>query len=359
MIACVLNFAPMPHSGYRIGLPFAGVWREAVNTDSELYGGSGAGNMGAVVAAEHPSHGQPASATITIPPLGALWLVPESGRARQRSAGRRSDRVGVLRASGCCWRVTWSPALPCWSVAGAAGRGVAARSASPGIRLAAERIDVDDPGGADRGGRLVRSAGSAAEPDPLANSADGDRAVAAVLADLQDFWTGQLSADGGAGLRPPAGGYVSMDSTRRPSGPRRCASPTRRRSPATPSTARSDDGIVFDSSALVPVLLGAYGSAGLAASFAHEFGHAVQAQVGPTAADRAQDPDRYPSILIEAQADCDAGAFLAWASAGRRRAGAPAAGVRWSGRSPRCSTSGTRRRCHRRTRPRTGSAWTG
>jgi len=77
VIACVLNFAPMPHSGYRIGLPFAGVWREAVNTDSELYGGSGAGNMGAVVASDHPSHGQPASATITIPPLGALWLVPE------------------------------------------------------------------------------------------------------------------------------------------------------------------------------------------------------------------------------------------------------------------------------------------
>ena len=56
----------------------AGVWREAVNTDSELYGGSGAGNMGAVIASDHPSHGQPASATITIPPLGALWLVPET-----------------------------------------------------------------------------------------------------------------------------------------------------------------------------------------------------------------------------------------------------------------------------------------
>ena len=80
VVACVLNFAPMPHSGYRIGLPFSGVWREALNSDSELYGGSGAGNMGAVVAAENPSHGQPASATITIPPLGALWLVPESAQ---------------------------------------------------------------------------------------------------------------------------------------------------------------------------------------------------------------------------------------------------------------------------------------
>ena len=78
VLACILNFSPMPHSGYRIGLPAAGVWREAVNTDSELYGGSGAGNMGAVMATDHASHGQPASATITVPPLGALWLVPES-----------------------------------------------------------------------------------------------------------------------------------------------------------------------------------------------------------------------------------------------------------------------------------------
>jgi hypothetical protein len=43
----------------------------------------------------------------------------------------------------------------------------------------------------------------------------------------------------------------------------------------------------------------------------------VQAQVGPTPDDRRRDPDRYPAILIEAQADCDAGAFLAWAAAGR------------------------------------------
>ncbi len=78
VLACILNFSPMPHSGYRIGLPHAGMWKEAVNTDSELYGGSGAGNMGAVMATEHASHGQPASATITIPPLGALWLVPDT-----------------------------------------------------------------------------------------------------------------------------------------------------------------------------------------------------------------------------------------------------------------------------------------
>jgi len=77
-MVCVVNFSPRPHTGYRVGLPFTGVWREALNTDSTSYGGSGAGNMGAVVASEQPSHGLPASATLTVPPLGALWLVPES-----------------------------------------------------------------------------------------------------------------------------------------------------------------------------------------------------------------------------------------------------------------------------------------
>jgi len=80
-LVCVVNFSPQPHSGYRVGLPFAGVWREALNTDSTLYSGSGAGNMGAVVAAENPWHGLPASATLTVPPLGALWLTPESAPA--------------------------------------------------------------------------------------------------------------------------------------------------------------------------------------------------------------------------------------------------------------------------------------
>jgi 1,4-alpha-glucan branching enzyme len=77
-LVCVVNFSPQPHAGYRVGLPFGGVWREAVNTDSSSYGGSGVGNLGAVVASDQAWHGQPASATLTVPPLGALWLTPES-----------------------------------------------------------------------------------------------------------------------------------------------------------------------------------------------------------------------------------------------------------------------------------------
>ena len=76
VIACVANFSGEPHLNYRIGLPSAGRWREVINTDAELYGGSGVGNSGAVEAVEEPWHGRPASVTLAVPPLGVLWLAP-------------------------------------------------------------------------------------------------------------------------------------------------------------------------------------------------------------------------------------------------------------------------------------------
>jgi 1,4-alpha-glucan branching enzyme len=76
-LACIANFSASPHLTYRVGLPRAGRWREVLNTDAEIYGGSGVGNLGGVEAVAEPWHGRPASATIALPPLGVLWLVPE------------------------------------------------------------------------------------------------------------------------------------------------------------------------------------------------------------------------------------------------------------------------------------------
>ena len=74
VLACVANFAGMPHENYRLGLPLAGSWSEVVNTDSTVYAGSGVGNLGAVDAVADPWHGRPASAVLRLPPLGTLWL---------------------------------------------------------------------------------------------------------------------------------------------------------------------------------------------------------------------------------------------------------------------------------------------
>jgi 1,4-alpha-glucan branching enzyme len=74
VLACVVNFSAVPHHDYRVGLPYVGTWTELLNTDAETYSGSGVGNMGKVVAEDASWHGQPASATLSVPPLGALWL---------------------------------------------------------------------------------------------------------------------------------------------------------------------------------------------------------------------------------------------------------------------------------------------
>lgn len=76
-VVVVVNFAGVPHEGYRLALPAGGTWREAINTDAESYGGSGVGNMGRVQAEPAPWHGREHSAVLRVPPLGALILEPE------------------------------------------------------------------------------------------------------------------------------------------------------------------------------------------------------------------------------------------------------------------------------------------
>jgi 1,4-alpha-glucan branching enzyme len=71
------NLSPVPREHYRLGLPRSAPWREAINTDSSYYGGSDVGNLGGVRPEPIPWHNQPFSAEITLPPLGAIWLVPD------------------------------------------------------------------------------------------------------------------------------------------------------------------------------------------------------------------------------------------------------------------------------------------
>jgi 1,4-alpha-glucan branching enzyme len=72
VIAC--NFTPVPRHNYRVGAPKPGFWREILNSDAEHYGGSGQGNMGGVEASPLPFHGLPFSLTLTLPPLGIVFL---------------------------------------------------------------------------------------------------------------------------------------------------------------------------------------------------------------------------------------------------------------------------------------------
>jgi 1,4-alpha-glucan branching enzyme len=68
----VCNFTPVPRQNYRVGTPQGGYWREILNSDAPLYGGSGQGNMGGLSAAPLPIHGRPFSLNMTLPPLGVV-----------------------------------------------------------------------------------------------------------------------------------------------------------------------------------------------------------------------------------------------------------------------------------------------
>jgi len=78
-VVVLLNFTPVPRTGYRIGLPHAGRYREVFNSDSRHYGGSDVGNGDGLVAAAESWMGRPASLTLTLPPLAGLVLAPVRG----------------------------------------------------------------------------------------------------------------------------------------------------------------------------------------------------------------------------------------------------------------------------------------
>jgi 1,4-alpha-glucan branching enzyme len=71
---CVVNFTPEVYYGYRLRVPFAGAWREILNTDAAIYGGSNVGNAGIVQTLQE---GSIPEVSLVIPPLAAIFLVPE------------------------------------------------------------------------------------------------------------------------------------------------------------------------------------------------------------------------------------------------------------------------------------------
>ncbi len=73
----VCNFTPVPRSGYRVGVPKPGLWREVLNTDAALYGGSNMGNQGALQTDGVASHGEAQSLALTLPPLSVVVLKAE------------------------------------------------------------------------------------------------------------------------------------------------------------------------------------------------------------------------------------------------------------------------------------------
>ena len=79
VLLAVSNMTPECHLYFRLGVPEPGRYREVLNTDAEVYGGSGQGNGGGAWSQDIPWDGQPCSVVVTLPPLATvLFLHDES-----------------------------------------------------------------------------------------------------------------------------------------------------------------------------------------------------------------------------------------------------------------------------------------
>ena len=73
-----MNATPVVRAGYRIGVPEPGRYRGILNTDAEVYGGSGVGNISTIHSEPVPWQGRDHSIQIVLPPLALLAFVADS-----------------------------------------------------------------------------------------------------------------------------------------------------------------------------------------------------------------------------------------------------------------------------------------
>jgi predicted metalloprotease len=168
-------------------------------------------------------------------------------------------------------------------------------------------------------GRVIDSDKSAEVDPSFINNTDGgdiDKLAGTVVKDVEKYWEEMFPATfDGKPFQPLRGGYYSVDTSKA-------------NAPAPPCTDQASDVegnafycpsadiIAWDRVALLPVLKRQFGEASVMLVLAHEMGHAVQRRAGLTQQAERANPQQYPTILLEAQADCYAGSFVRWVSDG-------------------------------------------
>ncbi|MCL7488280.1 MAG: 1,4-alpha-glucan branching protein GlgB [Desulfobulbaceae bacterium] len=75
-LVIISNFTPVVRQHYRIGIPVPGSYRELINSDNQVYWGSGIINDGEYHTTDNPSHGHSHSLELTLPPLATIILKP-------------------------------------------------------------------------------------------------------------------------------------------------------------------------------------------------------------------------------------------------------------------------------------------
>jgi predicted metalloprotease len=169
-----------------------------------------------------------------------------------------------------------------------------------------DTVVTKDPGG--QGG---------VDPSFVKNTDGGsiDRLAATVITDVKQYWADTFPSAFDDQWEDLEGGYYSVDTADDDAKAPPCA----RRASDVEGNAfycPTEDVIAWDRAALLPVLKEKFGEAAVMFVLAHEMGHAVQRRTGLSLAEQRSNPEKYPTILIEAQADCYAGAFVRWVADG-------------------------------------------
>ena len=91
----ICNFPPETYEDFRIGVPFAGTYKEVFNSDAEKYGGSGVVNKKAAVSEKIPWNHYQNSIRVKVPPLGMVVLerkVPEETKAEKKTTKKTEKK---------------------------------------------------------------------------------------------------------------------------------------------------------------------------------------------------------------------------------------------------------------------------
>ncbi|PWW55459.1 neutral zinc metallopeptidase [Actinokineospora spheciospongiae] len=169
-----------------------------------------------------------------------------------------------------------------------------------------------------QGSVVAPDRGGAADTSFVKNTDGGeiDRLAATVVDDVRAYWTDAFPSTFDTRFDDLAGGYYSVDTSDADSPKPPCAdSPVDVEGNAF--YCPTSDAIAWDRAALLPVLRERFGEAAVVLVLAHEIGHAVQARTGVGMEQRRADPQAFPTILIEAMADCYAGSFVRWVADGK------------------------------------------
>lgn len=175
-----------------------------------------------------------------------------------------------------------------------------------GVPTTGDSVVTEDPSG--QGG---------VDPSFVHNTDGGDidRLAATVITDVKQYWEETFPTAFDEQWSDLEGGYYSVDTADDDAKAPPCA----RRASDVEGNAfycPTEDVIAWDRAALLPVLKERFGEAAVMFVLAHEMGHAVQRRTGLSLQEQRANPEQYPTILIEAQADCYAGAFVRWVADG-------------------------------------------